>query len=143
MGTAVHRPANVAGMRLRVARRGVNRTTATVPAGMGTPKQAPSVTAWLSQRPSLRKGVFDGLANMLVWVRCHCFIIPLHSRAVHLFAGECWKLRRRNPRRLQSIDEIEALATAGAALVGPAPIALNPDCAFAPDADEPPTLDEA
>jgi 5-methyltetrahydropteroyltriglutamate--homocysteine methyltransferase len=45
--------------------------------------------------------------------------------------------------RLQTIDEIETLAAAGAALVEPARIALNPDCGFAPDAGEPPTLDEA
>ncbi|MBI3468358.1 MAG: cobalamin-independent methionine synthase II family protein [Planctomycetes bacterium] len=45
--------------------------------------------------------------------------------------------------RLQSVDEIEALGAAGAAIVGPDRIALNPDCGFAPDAGEPPTLDEA
>ena len=44
---------------------------------------------------------------------------------------------------LQSTEEIEALARAGAAVVDPARIALNPDCGFAPDAGEPPTLDEA
>jgi 5-methyltetrahydropteroyltriglutamate--homocysteine methyltransferase len=43
----------------------------------------------------------------------------------------------------QSVEEIEALATAGAAHVEPARIALNPDCGFAPDAGEPPTLEEA
>jgi 5-methyltetrahydropteroyltriglutamate--homocysteine methyltransferase len=45
--------------------------------------------------------------------------------------------------RLQSVDEIAALAAAGAAIVGPDRIALNPDCGFAPDAGEPPTIDEA
>jgi 5-methyltetrahydropteroyltriglutamate--homocysteine methyltransferase len=45
--------------------------------------------------------------------------------------------------RAQSIEEIEALAAAGAEVVSPARIALNPDCGFAPDAGEPPTLDEA
>jgi 5-methyltetrahydropteroyltriglutamate--homocysteine methyltransferase len=43
----------------------------------------------------------------------------------------------------QSVDEIAALASAGAAIVGPNRIALNPDCGFAPDAGEPPTIDEA
>jgi 5-methyltetrahydropteroyltriglutamate--homocysteine methyltransferase len=45
--------------------------------------------------------------------------------------------------RLQSVEEIENLAAAGAALLGPGRIALNPDCGFAPDAGEPPTIDEA
>lgn len=45
--------------------------------------------------------------------------------------------------RMQSVEEIGALATAGAAIVGPERIALNPDCGFAPDAGEPPTIDEA
>jgi 5-methyltetrahydropteroyltriglutamate--homocysteine methyltransferase len=45
--------------------------------------------------------------------------------------------------RLQSIEEIEALGAAGAKALAPARIALNPDCGFAPDAGEPPTLDEA
>ncbi len=45
--------------------------------------------------------------------------------------------------RLQSVDEIAALAAAGAGLVGADRIALNPDCGFAPDAGEPPTIDEA
>jgi 5-methyltetrahydropteroyltriglutamate--homocysteine methyltransferase len=45
--------------------------------------------------------------------------------------------------RLQSVEEIEALARAGAAIVGCDRIALNPDCGFAPDAGEPPTIDEA
>jgi 5-methyltetrahydropteroyltriglutamate--homocysteine methyltransferase len=45
--------------------------------------------------------------------------------------------------RLQTVDEIEQLATAGAAAIAPDRIALNPDCGFAPDAGEPPTIDEA
>src|SRR5207248_1091654 len=45
--------------------------------------------------------------------------------------------------RLQTVAEIEALAAAGAAIVTPQRIALNPDCGFAPDAGEPPTIDEA
>ena len=45
--------------------------------------------------------------------------------------------------RVQSVDEIEALATPGARLVPPGRVALNPDCGFAPDAGEPPTIDEA
>jgi 5-methyltetrahydropteroyltriglutamate--homocysteine methyltransferase len=45
--------------------------------------------------------------------------------------------------RLQSVDEIAALAAAGAAVVSAERLAVNPDCGFAPDAGEPPTLDEA
>ncbi|HJZ59252.1 MAG TPA: cobalamin-independent methionine synthase II family protein [Gemmataceae bacterium] len=45
--------------------------------------------------------------------------------------------------RVPSVEEIEALGAAGAELVPPTRIALNPDCGFAPDAGEPPTLDEA
>jgi 5-methyltetrahydropteroyltriglutamate--homocysteine methyltransferase len=45
--------------------------------------------------------------------------------------------------RLPSVEEIEALATAAASVVAPERIALNPDCGFAPDAGEPPTIDEA
>ena len=45
--------------------------------------------------------------------------------------------------RLQSVDEMEALATAAAGVVAPERLALNPDCGFAPDAGEPPTIDEA
>jgi 5-methyltetrahydropteroyltriglutamate--homocysteine methyltransferase len=43
----------------------------------------------------------------------------------------------------QSVEEIEALGAAGAEVVAPGRIALNPDCGFAPDAGEPPTIDEA
>src|SRR5262249_2142104 len=44
--------------------------------------------------------------------------------------------------RVQTVEEIEALGAAGAGLVMPGRIALNPDCGFAPDAGEPPTIDE-
>jgi 5-methyltetrahydropteroyltriglutamate--homocysteine methyltransferase len=44
---------------------------------------------------------------------------------------------------LQTIEEIEKIAQAGTAVLGPERIALNPDCGFAPDAGEPPTIDEA
>lgn len=45
--------------------------------------------------------------------------------------------------QLQSIEEIEQIGAAGAERIGPQRIALNPDCGFAPDAPEPPTIDEA
>lgn len=45
--------------------------------------------------------------------------------------------------KLQTVDEIVALGAAGAALLSPSRIALNPDCGFAPDIGEPPTIDEA
>jgi 5-methyltetrahydropteroyltriglutamate--homocysteine methyltransferase len=45
--------------------------------------------------------------------------------------------------RLQSAEEMEAIAAAAAEIVPPGRIALNPDCGFAPDAGEPPTVDEA
>jgi len=45
--------------------------------------------------------------------------------------------------KMQSVEQIEALGAAGAAIVDPARIALNPDCGFAPDAGEPPSIDEA
>jgi 5-methyltetrahydropteroyltriglutamate--homocysteine methyltransferase len=45
--------------------------------------------------------------------------------------------------RLQTVEEIEALAASAAGIVPPERIALNPDCGFAPDAGEPPTIDEA
>lgn len=44
---------------------------------------------------------------------------------------------------LQSAEQIESLAAAGAEVIGPERIALNPDCGFAPEANEPPTIDEA
>ena len=45
--------------------------------------------------------------------------------------------------KLQSVEQIEAIAAAGADIIGPERIALNPDCGFAPDAGEPPSIDEA
>ena len=45
--------------------------------------------------------------------------------------------------RLQSVEEIESLGAAGAGLVAPERIALNPDCGFAPGMGEPPSIDEA
>ena len=45
--------------------------------------------------------------------------------------------------RCRTVEEIESLAAAGAGIVDPRRIALNPDCGFAPDAGEPPTIDEA
>jgi 5-methyltetrahydropteroyltriglutamate--homocysteine methyltransferase len=45
--------------------------------------------------------------------------------------------------RVPSVEEIEALGAAGAGIVAPERMALNPDCGFAPDAGEPPTIDEA
>jgi len=44
---------------------------------------------------------------------------------------------------LPSVEQIEALGAAGAAILPRERIALNPDCGFAPDAGEPPTIDEA
>jgi 5-methyltetrahydropteroyltriglutamate--homocysteine methyltransferase len=44
---------------------------------------------------------------------------------------------------LQTVEEIAALAEAGARVIAPARIALNPDCGFAPNSAEPPTIDEA
>jgi 5-methyltetrahydropteroyltriglutamate--homocysteine methyltransferase len=45
--------------------------------------------------------------------------------------------------RVPSVEEIEALGASGAAIIAPERMALNPDCGFAPDAGEPPTIDEA
>lgn len=45
--------------------------------------------------------------------------------------------------KLQSVEEIEAIGAAGARLIAPGRIALNPDCGSAPDFGEPPTIDEA
>jgi len=45
--------------------------------------------------------------------------------------------------RLQEIQEIVDLGKAGAELVDPNRIALNPDCGFAPDMEELPSIDEA
>jgi len=44
---------------------------------------------------------------------------------------------------LQTVEQIASIAAAGAKIIGPRRIALNPDCGFAPDAGEPPTIDEA
>ncbi|MDA2939042.1 cobalamin-independent methionine synthase II family protein, partial [Acidobacteria bacterium AH-259-A15] len=45
--------------------------------------------------------------------------------------------------RIQEIDEIESIGAAGAEVVNPDRIAVNPDCGFAPDMGEPPSIDEA
>ncbi len=45
--------------------------------------------------------------------------------------------------QLQEVEAIEAIGAAGAELVHPSRIAVNPDCGFAPDSGEPPTIDEA
>ncbi len=45
--------------------------------------------------------------------------------------------------RLQTVEEIESIARAGIELLGRDRVALNPDCGFAPDASEPPTVEEA
>lgn len=44
---------------------------------------------------------------------------------------------------LQSVEQMEQLARSGVDIVGPARVALNPDCGFAPDFGEPPSIDEA
>jgi len=44
---------------------------------------------------------------------------------------------------LQTIEEIEQIGASGTEYLDPKRIALNPDCGFAPDAGEPPTIDEA
>jgi 5-methyltetrahydropteroyltriglutamate--homocysteine methyltransferase len=44
---------------------------------------------------------------------------------------------------LPGVEEIAALAAAGAEMIEPDRIALNPDCGFAPGSAEPPTIDEA
>jgi len=43
----------------------------------------------------------------------------------------------------QTVEEIEKLGAAGAKIIAPKRIALNPDCGFAPNSLEPPTIDEA
>jgi len=43
----------------------------------------------------------------------------------------------------QTVEQIEQLAAAGAKVIAPERIALNPDCGFAPNSLEPPTIDEA
>lgn len=42
-----------------------------------------------------------------------------------------------------TVEKMAAIGEAGAAIVGPERVALNPDCGFAPDFGEPPTIDEA
>ncbi|MFQ5930020.1 MAG: cobalamin-independent methionine synthase II family protein [Acidobacteriota bacterium] len=44
---------------------------------------------------------------------------------------------------IQEIDDIESIGAAGAEVVSPDRIAVNPDCGFAPDMGEPPSIDEA
>lgn len=43
----------------------------------------------------------------------------------------------------QSVEEIAAIAGAGGQVISPSRIAMNPDCGFAPDFGEPPSIDEA
>ena len=43
----------------------------------------------------------------------------------------------------QTIEEIETLGASATEFLSPDRIALNPDCGFAPDAGEPPSIDEA
>ena len=45
--------------------------------------------------------------------------------------------------RIQTEEEIATLGADGAAVIDPGRIALNPDCGFAPDYGEPPSIDEA
>ncbi|MCC7425183.1 MAG: hypothetical protein IT428_33350, partial [Planctomycetaceae bacterium] len=42
-----------------------------------------------------------------------------------------------------TVEQIESLGAAGAEAIDKRRIALNPDCGFAPEAVEPPTIDEA
>jgi 5-methyltetrahydropteroyltriglutamate--homocysteine methyltransferase len=44
---------------------------------------------------------------------------------------------------LQSVEEIAGLASAGIKAIGAGRTALNPDCGFAPNSAEPPSIDEA
>jgi 5-methyltetrahydropteroyltriglutamate--homocysteine methyltransferase len=44
---------------------------------------------------------------------------------------------------IPNADDIATLAEAAAMTISPSRIALNPDCGFAPDVGEPPTIDEA
>ena len=44
---------------------------------------------------------------------------------------------------LQTVEQIAALAAGGARRIAAERIALNPDCGFAPNSAEPPTIDEA
>ncbi|MAE60253.1 MAG: hypothetical protein CMJ49_02735 [Planctomycetaceae bacterium] len=45
--------------------------------------------------------------------------------------------------RIQTVEEIAAIGAAGAKRIDAKRIALNPDCGFAPDSGEPPSIDEA
>jgi 5-methyltetrahydropteroyltriglutamate--homocysteine methyltransferase len=45
--------------------------------------------------------------------------------------------------RIQEVAEMESLGASAAQFVDPGRIALNPDCGFAPDMGEPPSIDEA
>ena len=45
--------------------------------------------------------------------------------------------------RVQTVEEIAKIGAAGAAIIDPGRIALNPDCGFAPGYGEPPSIDEA
>lgn len=45
--------------------------------------------------------------------------------------------------QLQTVEEIEAIGAAGVEFISADRIKLNPDCGFAPDSHEPPTIDEA
>ena len=45
--------------------------------------------------------------------------------------------------RIQTVEEIEALGASAASRIAPSRIALNPDCGFAPDYGESPSIDEA
>jgi 5-methyltetrahydropteroyltriglutamate--homocysteine methyltransferase len=44
---------------------------------------------------------------------------------------------------VQSVEQIADLARSGLSVISPDRVALNPDCGFAPDALEPPSIDEA
>ena len=44
---------------------------------------------------------------------------------------------------IQEVEDIERIGAAGAGILDPSRIALNPDCGFAPDYGEPPSIDEA
>ncbi len=44
---------------------------------------------------------------------------------------------------LPTVEQIAELVTAALKILPPERVALNPDCGFAPDAGEPPTLDKA
>lgn len=68
-------------------------------------------------------------------------ISDLESLPAHLGVGLGVADVRRE--ELQPVEAMESLGAAAAAVVSPSRIALNPDCGFAPDAGEPPSIDEA